>query len=40
LEELLLKFLRNFKKIMTFNREKIVFLAPLNWDFLPLPGLA
>jgi len=25
---------------MTFNREKIVFMAPLNWDFLPLPGLA
>jgi len=23
-----------------WNREKIVFLAPLNWDFLPLPGLA
>jgi len=25
---------------MTFNREKIVFLAPLNWDFLSLPRLA
>jgi hypothetical protein len=40
LEELLLKISRNIKKIMTFNREKNVFWAPLNWDFLPLPGLA